>query len=157
MTTVCLRPCEPSDLDLFFRHMRDPEAVSMAAFTPEDPSDRVAFDARWRRLLADDTVIPRTILADGEVVGSVASFVWDGDREVTYWIDRAWWGRGIATRALALLLAEVTVRPIHARAAKDNHGSLSVLQRNGFVITGEGSGYAAGRRDTVEEYLLQLA
>jgi RimJ/RimL family protein N-acetyltransferase len=44
--------------------------------------------------------------------------------EVTYWIDRACWGQGIATRALGLLLEEISVRPIRARAASDNVGSL---------------------------------
>ena len=28
----------------------------------------------------------------------------EGDTELTYWIDRAAWGQGIASRALALFL-----------------------------------------------------
>ena len=78
----------------------------------------------------------RVITLDGRLVGSIASFVIDGDAEVTYWIDRSFWGQGIASRALALLLESVHVRPLFARAASDNAGSLKVLQRAGFAITG---------------------
>ena len=53
-----------------------------------------------------------------------------------YAIVRAWWGRGIATRALQLLLEEVQLRPLHARAAATNLGSVKVLTRCGFVCTG---------------------
>jgi [ribosomal protein S5]-alanine N-acetyltransferase len=37
------------------------------------------------------------ILVDDEIAGSIASFVVEGDAEVTYWIRRDLWGRGIAT------------------------------------------------------------
>ena len=52
--------------------------------------------------------------------------------EVTYWIDRSFWGRGFTSRALELLLHEVSVRPIRTRVASDNIGSLRVLQKVGF-------------------------
>jgi RimJ/RimL family protein N-acetyltransferase len=87
----------------------------------------------------------------------VASFEDAGQLEVTYWLGREFWGRGIATRALAALLEYQTTRPIYARAAKDNAASLRVLQKCGFVITGEDKGYANARGEVIEEYLLTLA
>ena len=45
MPMVELRPVETSDLDAIFDQMRDPVSVRMAAFTTEEPNDRVAFDA----------------------------------------------------------------------------------------------------------------
>ena len=66
----------------------------------------------------------------------IASFVLEGDTEVTYWIRRDRWGRGIATAALAELLRQVTVRPLFARIAADNAGSARVLLRNGFRSDG---------------------
>ncbi|MBB3095984.1 RimJ/RimL family protein N-acetyltransferase [Actinoplanes campanulatus] len=156
MTGVVLRPIEDADLDGLFAMMRDPVAVRMAAFTAADPDDRAAFDAHMAKVLAAPGVTNRAIIVDGRLAGSVAAFVMDGDTEVTYWIDRALWGRGIAGRALALLLAEVTVRPVFARAASDNAGSLTVLRRAGFQIIGTDVGYANGRKGDVEETILRL-
>ncbi|MGW0432387.1 GNAT family N-acetyltransferase [Micromonospora sp. NPDC003197] len=155
--TVLLRAVEETDLDVFFQHQLDPEAIRMAAFTAEDPTDRAAFLARWARILGKESIVTRTIVADASVVGHVSSFVQDGDTEVTYWIDRAVWGQGIASQALAEFLTEVTTRPLHARVAKDNVGSRKVLERCGFTIVGEDSGFAYGRGQDVEEFLLRLA
>lgn len=155
--TVLLRAVEEIDLELFFQHQLDPEAIRMAAFTVEDPTDRTAFFARWARFLGSESIVTRTIVVDASVVGHVSSFVQDGDTEVTYWIDRAVWGRGIASQALAEFLTEVTTRPLHARVAKDNVGSRKVLERCGFTIVGEDRGFASGRGQDVEEFLLHLA
>lgn len=156
MTAVTLRAVEDRDLDDFFAHVQDPEALHMAAFTPKDPSDREAFDAHWRRIRGDAAIVMRTILADGIVAGHVASFVMEGEREVTYWVDRALWGRGVATAALGQFLGIDTVRPLRARVAKDNAGSLRVLEKCGFRIVGEDRGFANARNAEVEEYLLLL-
>ncbi len=129
----------------------------MAAFTSNDPEDRVAFDAHWTRIQANDDVFIRTIMVDGRVAGSVLSYVMEGDTEVSYWLGREFWGRGIATVALAEFLKLQTTRPIYARAAKDNVGSLRVLEKCGFRITGEDRGFANGRGQEIEEYVLELA
>ena len=78
---VVLREIHDSDLPVFFRQMNDPEALRMAAFTAEDPTDRDAFDSRWKRIRASDDVA-LTILADGDVVGSAAVYGEPGEREV---------------------------------------------------------------------------
>ncbi|WP_416967402.1 GNAT family N-acetyltransferase [Streptomyces sp. 4F14] len=152
---VVLRAVHDSDLPVFFRLMADPEGLHMAAFTPEDPTDRDRFDAHWKRNRASDAVM-RTILADGDVVGHAAVYGDPGEREVTYWVDRFYWGRGIATAALRALLAEVPERPLHARAALDNKGSLRVLEKCGFRETGRDTGYANARGGEIEEAVLVL-
>jgi RimJ/RimL family protein N-acetyltransferase len=153
---VTLRPVEETDLDVLFEFMRDPESVRMAAFTAEDPDDRAAFDAHMRRNLAREDTTNRVIVGDGRVVGSIASFVVEGDTEVTYWVDRSAWGQGVAGRALALLLEEVTTRPVYGRAASDNAGSLRVLTRAGFEVVGTDVGHAAARNAEIEETILKL-
>ena len=45
---------------------------------------------------------------------------------VGYWLGREFWGRGVATRALARFLGVVTGRPLHARVATNNQGSIRV-------------------------------
>mgnify|MGYP001300107192 CR=1 FL=1 len=156
MPDVKLRKVRDDDLPIFFEYFRDPEAVRMAAFTSKDPDDRAAFDAHWSRIRAADDILNRTIEVDDRVAGSVSSYVMDGDTEVTYWLGREFWGRGIATGALVAFLKEQTTRPIYARAAKDNIGSLRVLQKCGFAIIGEDRGYANGRGEEIEEYVLAL-
>jgi RimJ/RimL family protein N-acetyltransferase len=153
---VALRPVVDSDLDALFEQMRDPESVRMAAFTAEDPDDRTAFDVHMAEIRTLPDVTNRAITVDGRLIGSIASFVIEGDTEVTYWIDRSCWGQGIASRALALLLELVPVRPLFARAATDNVGSLTVLQRAGFAITGTEMSFANGRNSKIGETILRL-
>ena len=152
---IVLREVHDSDLPVFFRQLNDPEALHMAAFTPKDPADRDAFDAHWERIRASD-VVRRAILADGDVVGSAAVYGEPGEREVTYWIDRAYWGRGITTAALRELLAEVPERPLYARAAADNAGSLRVLHKCGFRVTAQARGFANARGEEIDELVLAL-
>lgn len=153
---VSLRPVTDADLDALFAQMSDPESVRMAAFTAPDPSSREAFLAHMDRVRSSPETLQRVVVCDGVVVGSFASFVVEGDTEVTYWIDRSYWGRGIATRALSLLLAIVPARPVFARAASDNIGSLRVLARCGFEVIGTNWDYAAGRGSVIEETILRL-
>ncbi|MEH1169690.1 GNAT family N-acetyltransferase [Micromonospora sp. CPCC 205539] len=152
---VQLRPVREDDLVEFFLHQQDPEANRMAAFGPVDPTDHREFARHWARVLTDPANRVRTIEVDGAVVGHVIAFPVDERTEVSYWIDPARWGRGHATAALAALLRELP-RPVHARAAKDNAASLAVLHKCGFIVVGEGSGYANGRGTEVEEWLLEL-
>ncbi|MGS2617018.1 GNAT family N-acetyltransferase [Micromonospora sp. LZ34] len=153
---VRLRPVRDDDLPTFFVHGQDPQANWMAAFGPKDPGDRSAFDAHWARIRADPRILARAVTVDGGVVGHVIAFPVGERTEVSYWIDPHRWGRGHATAALAVLLRELPQRPVHARAAKDNAASLAVLRKCGFVVVGEDSGYADGRGEEVEEYVLEL-
>jgi RimJ/RimL family protein N-acetyltransferase len=156
MSQFGVRPVEDSDLDAIFEQMRDPESVRMAAFTAEDPNDRSAFDARMAKILSSSEVRFRVITIDSRLVGTIARFVSEGVTEVTYWIDRACWGQGIATRALGLLLEETSDRPIRARVASDNAGSRRVLQKAGFQPIGTEVSFAPGRAAEIEETILEL-
>nr|WSY55866.1 GNAT family N-acetyltransferase [Streptomyces sp. NBC_00886] len=153
---VSLRPVHDSDLPVFYRQMNDPDSLRMAAFTPKDPADRDAFDAHWKRIRASADVVPRTVLGDGDVVGSAAVYGEPGEREVTYWIDRAYWGQGIATAALRDLLAEVAERPLYARVAADNPASRRVLEKCGFRVSAHARGFANARGEEIDELVLTL-
>jgi RimJ/RimL family protein N-acetyltransferase len=95
------------------------------------------------------------IVRDARLVGTISTYPSEGVTEVTYWIDRACWGQGIATRALRLLLDEVSVRPLRARAASDNAASLRVLQKAGFRPIGTELSFAPGRDSEIEETILE--
>ncbi len=156
MAEVALRPIDDSDVDALFDQMRDPESVRMAAFTAKDPDDRTAFATHMAKVRSSPDVTMRAVTAGGRLVGSIASFVVDGDTELTYWIDRPMWGQGIASQAVALFLDVVPVRPLYARAASDNVGSLKVLQKAGFAIVGTETSYANARGTEIQETILRL-
>lgn len=153
---VTLRDVVDRDLPHFYDHQLDPEANRMAAFTAEDPADIGAFRAKWERIRSDPTTLNKTILYGDEVAGHIASFIRFGEREITYWLGREFWGKGIATQALALFLDHDPTRPIYARAAKDNIASIRVLEKCGFEVIGEDKGYAAARGAETEEFILEL-
>ena len=97
---LTLREVRDEDLPLLFEQWADPVAVHMAAFTAPDHMEWDAFERRWPRLRADETILNRAIVVDDEVAGTIGSWGDPGEREVTYWIGRSYWGRGIATEAL---------------------------------------------------------
>lgn len=147
---VRLRPVASGDLPALFEFQLDPESNALAGTRPRD---RAAFDAIWNGILGTPPpppppppppdvptgprVVARAILADGVLAGSISIFPQDGEPSVGYWIARAHWGRGIATRAIGLLLAETGVRPVHAQVRVGNTASVRALERNGFVTTGQ--------------------
>ena len=155
---VTLRDVRGDDLARFFAYQLDPAANQMAVFTAKDPSDQAAYMAFWRRMLRDDAVTMRIVLLGGQVVGSVLCYVDEefAKPEVSYWIDRAHWGQGVATAALTAFLNELTERPLYARAAKDNLASIRVLHKCGFTITGESRAYANARGQEIDEVILTL-
>jgi RimJ/RimL family protein N-acetyltransferase len=155
---VTLREVLDADLAVFYAQTNDPEAVRMAAFTAEDPSDRAWFDAHWARIRSAPGVVLRTVVGErGEVLGHASVYGPPQEREVTYWIGREHWGRGAATAALRELLRLVPDRPLHARAAADNGGSLRVLGNCGFVVTGADRGFANARGEEIDEVVLTLS
>lgn len=151
-----LRNVIQDDLPIFFEQQNNLEAIHMAAFTAKDPSDQEAFNTHWQKILAADTVIIRTIIWDGLVAGYVLSYEDNGKPEVSYWLGNVFWGQGIATQALKAFLADINqTRPIYGRVAKDNLGSISVLEKCGFQIIDEMKGFANARGKEIEELVLE--
>ncbi|MBN9518217.1 GNAT family N-acetyltransferase [bacterium] len=150
---VRLRPVEQDDLPRMFEWQLDPESNRMAVTIPRT---RDVFDAHWGAALADPRATTRLILVDGVAVGYVSRFPSDGEDHVGYWIDRAFWGRGVASRALQLLVAEVAIRPLHATAATSNGASLRVLQKCGFAVEHVRQSPATDRYPACEEAVLVL-
>jgi len=151
-----LREVRDEDLPLLFEQWTDPIAEHMAAFTTPDQADWDAFERRWSRLRADESVITRAIVVDGEVTGTIGSWGDPGERELTYWIGRSHWGKGIATGALSAFLAVDLSRPLHARIAYDNVASRRVLEKCGFHFIATERGFAQARSAEIEEQVLRL-
>ena len=131
---IRLRDVEVGDLDALYEYQHESESSAMAAVPSRE---REAFMAHAARIRADESVVYKAIVSDGQVVGDLVCFGELETREVGYRIGRAYWGQGIATRALALFLAEMPERPLHATVARHNPASRRVLEKCGFALTGE--------------------
>jgi RimJ/RimL family protein N-acetyltransferase len=151
--SIRLRDVAADDLPTLFEFQCDPESNLMAAVIPRT---KEAFFDIWKQILNDPAVVARVIELDGEVVGQVGCFQSEGKDCVGYGIARPFWGRGIASRALELLLEQVSTRPLHARAAKHNVASIRILEKNGFKIVGYEHSPATERYLECEEVLFLL-
>ncbi len=143
---IKLRPTEFSDLETLFQFQLDKEGGYLAAFMPIDPTDKSAYMNKYTKLLSDPTVNNQTIIIDNTIVGSIAKFIMFEEAELTYWIDRKFWGQGIASSALKEFLKIENSRPIFGRVAFDNFGSQKVLLKCGFIKTGTDKGFALACR-----------
>ena len=130
-----LREVVDDDIPIFFEQQNDPEAIEMAAFPPREWEP---FHAHWSRIREDatGTLVAKTIVSDGQVVGNVVSWPRDDRRYVGYWLGREFWGQGLATKALAELVEELE-RPLYAEVTPTNIGSIRVLEKCGFVVIGK--------------------
>lgn len=154
--TIQLRPTTVEDLDILFEFQLDQEGRHLAAFTSQDSTNKEAYLAKYTRLLNDPTVNNQTIIVDSVIAGSIAKFVMEGDAELTYWIDRQFWGKGVATTALKDFLTLETARPLFGRVAFDNWGSQKVLENCGFIKIGTDRGFANARQAEIEELIYRL-
>jgi RimJ/RimL family protein N-acetyltransferase len=132
---VALRDVTTSDHDVLFAFQADPDGCAMAMVKARS---REAFDATWERIgeqvaRGERGVVAKAITLDSVLCGSIGSLVNEGELSVGYTIGKAWWGRGIATRALGLLLEQMRERPVHATTAASNVASRRVLEKNAFV------------------------
>ena len=152
MTTITIRNVTETDLAILFEQQLDPEATAMAAFPSRD---REAFMAHSAKIIADESVIFKAIIFDGQVAGSMGSWIMEGEWEVGYWLGKEFWGKGIATRALAEYVKIVKTRPLFAHVARHNIGSRRVLEKCGFKVIGEDS-YINPAGVEVEEFILKL-
>lgn len=155
-TNLKLRQTRIEDLYILFQFQLDEEANYLAAFIPKDPTDKSAYLSKHTKLLNDPTINYLTITVNDNIVGSIVKFEMEGEAEITYWIDKEYWGQGIATKALREFLTVETKRPICGRVAFDNVGSQKVLEKCGFVKAAKERSYANVRRTEIEEFIYKL-
>ena len=128
---VRLRHVERDDLPRMYEFQLDPDANRLAATISRGAE---AFEAHWDNILKNPNVVAKAITVGNVLAGWIGCFKQDGLDNVGYWVGKEFWGNGIASRALALLLKEIQSRPLYASVATHNPASLRVLQKCGFVI-----------------------
>lgn len=153
---ILLTETKVEELSLFFEFQLEEEARYLAAFTPAVPLDKAAYLQKHTLFLSNPDIHNRTISYKGKIVGSIAKFMMEGEAEITYWIDKKYWGRGIAGEALRMFLQLEKTRPIYGRVAFDNYGSQKVLEKGGFEKIGTDRGFANARGEEIEEFIYRL-
>lgn len=143
---VTIRPLVMSDLSDMVREAND---QGVSAFL----RDRFSYpyteaDGRTYLEFCEQADPKRTlqyaILVDGKFAGTIGvdkeSDVYRLNGELGYWLGRSYWGQGIATKAVELMLdeafAKLDIIRIHAEVFEPNKASIQVLEKNGFVKEG---------------------
>lgn len=150
---VTLRPVADADLEVLFGFQADPVAVQMGQLNVRG---RDEFFRHWREtVLPNPDLVTRVIVVDGHIAGSMSSFRRPADSplNVGYILGKAFWGQGVATRALRLFLDEHEPRrPLLATVSVGNPASRRVLEQCGFVT----DGLPVGADDGVLEHHFRL-
>lgn len=170
--TIRLRPVQPADLPAIFLAQLDPDSNRMAVVNPRSQDD---FNTHWAKVLGNPTITAHAILCINDhnqpndhapnqpaehpaeqLAGHISCFPIENEHNIGYWIHKPFWGQGIASRALALLLQSLPHRPLHARAATSNPASIRVLQKCGFQLLRTEHAPATDRFPACEEAVFIL-
>lgn len=150
---VGLRPVREADLEIFYDQQSEPEGAAMAMFPSRE---RDVFFTHWQtRVLTNTDGKALTITYGDSVAGNVLSWAAGDQVLVGYWLGSEYWGKGIATAALELFLAEhERRRPLHAHVVSTNLGSIRVLEKCGFELVGRSTEFDERFERDVEELLM---
>lgn len=140
-----LRPTLPEDVDALHAIQGDREAMAHTFWAPDRAATAAWLDAYARRLPLDGFAPWTAVLrSDGRVVGWGGLNVDPADTrfgpEVAYFVDRAFWGRGLATEiveaSLAWAFGALDLDSVTAFARRENRASIRVLEKSGFTLVG---------------------
>jgi len=136
---VDLRPLESADLGAVFALQHEKEGALLAGvegdFVDEE-TFRTKMEADILAQTGKATIF--ALMADGKMAGYIGCFQGpSGIWQLSYWLAQVFWGRGIATAALAQLLKAlppaVLGQPIYAAVIDGNVASVRLLEKFGFI------------------------
>lgn len=140
--TIALRPWDMEDLSDLVKYANNPKiAQNLTDMFPHPYSreDGIAF-IQMTKNLKDGVIFCVTV--DDEVAGSIGVFmqkdIMRRNAELGYWIAEPFWGKGICTSAVKLIVqygfAHFDIDRIFARPFGRNIGSQKVLMNAGFAF-----------------------
>jgi len=134
-----LRPMSVADIPAIFALQHDREGAALAGVEGDFVSEEM-FRDRMTALMSEEAEAPTvfTIMVNGEVAGTISRTPGSsGKILVSYWLDRKFWGAGIATAAFAQMLMEAPKKlvgePMFAAVINGNRASVRVLEKFGFI------------------------
>ena len=144
---ILLRPWMESDAETLFKYASDPEVGPLAGWPPHKSVE----ESREiiRTLFSGEGMWAVVWKATGEAIGCVGYLpasasnlsIGADECEVGYWIARPYWGKGICTDALRLVVEhcfrEKGYRCLWGTHFPDNPASGRVMEKCGFIDTGK--------------------
>lgn len=143
---ILLRPWRDSDAEVLFKYASDPEVGPRAGWPPhksiEESLDII------RTIFSSEGMWAVIWKESGEAIGSVGYLpasssnlkISSDECEVGYWIARPYWGRGICTEALQLVVDycfnEKGFTTLWGDYFPSNPASGRVMEKCGFTDTG---------------------
>lgn len=136
-----LRPLRCTDAAAISRFTSDPGVARMLGSVPL-PNPVVAVEG-WMMILKARAHLESDYVyvmeAFGDLVGVIGAHARDGGYELGYWVGRPFWNMGFGTEAARAVAAEAraSLGAIEASHYLDNPASGRVLEKAGFVYTGD--------------------
>jgi RimJ/RimL family protein N-acetyltransferase len=110
--------------------------------SPHTPADSRQWIGKTARMARDKSGYYFAIATreNDEVIGVIGLRnlkLTDKKAELTYWLGRKFWGRGLMSEAVSLMLkyafGKLGLRRVHAMVHERNTGSIKVLEKAGFT------------------------
>lgn len=140
MYNVTIRPLCVDDAKISYKWRNDPEVWK---YTGSKPNTRITYEMerQWiENVLIDETSKRFAIIANNKYIGNVQITDIDSQRSAQAHIfigDKEFWGNGIATKALKVLIDvvqnELTIKELYALVHPQNSASLYAFLNNGFI------------------------
>ena len=142
-----LRPWMESDAEDLYRYASDPDVGPRAGWPPHQSIE----ESREviRTLFQNESTWAIVWRKTGEVIGAIGYGSScdcnlpsrEGEPTIGYWIGRPYWGRGICTEALQLMVSHIRrttdIPSLISGHFSDNPASGRVMEHCGFLPTGE--------------------
>ena len=144
---ITLRPWLDTDAKALYKYASDPEVGPRAGWPPhisEEESLEIICT-----VFNNPTTWAIVWNETGEAIGAIGYGpscdcslpAREGEPTVGYWVGKPYWGKGICTEALRLMIAHIrettVIRSLISGHFTDNHASGRVMEKCGFVATGE--------------------
>ena len=139
-----VRPWRAGDADALAAHANNPNVARQLRDRFPHPYTRRAAAEFLQRVTINAPPADFAIEIDGRAAGGIG-FVRGGDieryaAEIGYWLGEAFWGRGVASEAVALVTAhafdEWRLLRMFALPFADNLASRRVLEKGGYTCEG---------------------
>jgi ribosomal-protein-alanine N-acetyltransferase len=146
--TIALRPWKISDLDRLVQLADNPKIAANLMDRFPHPYTREAGENFINMAISSQPESVLSILVDNEVAGGIGVHpqqdVYRKNAELGYWLAEEYWGKGIITEAIKLILPyafeNFDINRIFARPFGGNIASQKVLEKNGFHLEATLSG-----------------
>ena len=144
---IMLRHWQESDADVLYELAREPEVGERAGWPPHQSREESL--EIIRTVFNNPTVWAIVLKEAGQVVGAMGYGPScdcslpsrEGEPTVGYWVGKPYWGMGICTEALRLMIDHIrkttTIPSLISGHFTDNPASGRVMEKCGFIPTGE--------------------